>query len=240
MPMNCPAAGSVIKSNIRRKCTVPLQLFTAIFVLASPLFFSYTPLQFSHHLFPSIAWGASGGVEGNGDAEEGQSEYYQYTDRDGVMHFVDGIEKIPRGYRNKMIVRKEKPANRETTGVDIVDKQIRVPVDFRYGNRKASASLILDTGASITCMTEEFASSLGIDLEGARVVSMGMADGSMVDIHVTMVDSVSVGDRTKSPFKIGILPSFKQRPSYDGYLGLDFLGAFQHRIDFQNSLIRWQ
>jgi hypothetical protein len=238
--MNCPAASSVIKSNIRRKGPVPLQLFTVLFVLASPVFLFCTPLLFANYLCPSVAWGASTGVEVDAATEGEQSEYYRYTDSDGVIHFVDSIEKIPRVFRNKMIVRKEKPAVRETTGVVIVGKQILVPVTFRYGDRKGVASLILDTGASITCMTEEFAGSLGIDLESARVVSMGIADGSMIDIRVTMVDSVSVGDRTKSPFQIGILPRFKQKPSYDGYLGLDFLSAFQHRIDFQNSLILWQ
>ena len=211
--------------------------FISLFVMATALFLSGAALPFALPLFSSSAWGAS---SGNDAIEEETTEFYQYTDKDGVIHFVDSIENIPTRYRNRLIVRKGNPAARNTTEVRIVDKQIHMPVSFRNRDRTAQADLLLDTGASITCITEEIAARLGIDLEKAVVVSMGMADGSMVDIRVTKVDSVSVGERMKSPFKIGILPPFVNRQAHDGYLGLDFLGQFQHQIDFQNSLIRWQ
>ena len=218
----------------------PRPIFIPLFVLAAALSLFGSTLPFALSLIPSLAWGASSGGEADGAAEEQQTEFYQYTDKDGVVHFVDSFGNIPPRYRNRLIVRKERPAARNTTEVKIIDKQIQAPVSFRNRGKTAQANLIVDTGASITCITEEIAARLGIDLESAMVVSMGMADGSMVDIRVTKVDSVSLGDRIKSPFKIGILPRFVTRQQHDGYLGLDFLSGFQHQIDFQNSLIRWQ
>jgi len=218
----------------------PRPIFIPLFVLAAALSLFGSTLPFALSLIPSLAWGASSGGEADGAAEEQQTEFYQYTDKDGVVHFVDSFGNIPPRYRNRLIVRKERPAARNTTEIKIVDKQIQAPVSFRNRGKTAQANLIVDTGASITCITEELAGRLGIDLENAIVVSMGMADGRMIDIRVTEVYSVSVGDRIKSPFKIGILPRLENRQAHEGYLGLDFLSGFQHRIDFQNSLIRWQ
>jgi len=223
--------------NSRGRGVVPAGPFISLVVLATAMFLSGMLVPIALPAFASDSWGAS---SGNDAAEEEPIEFYQYTDKDGVIHFVDSIGNIPPRYRNKLIVRKESPVARNTTEIKIVDRQIHVPVSIRNRDRTAQANLILDTGASITCITEELAGRLGIDLENAIVVSMGMADGRMIDIRVTEVYSVSVGDRIKSPFKIGILPRLENRQAHEGYLGLDFLSGFQHRIDFQNSLIRWQ
>jgi hypothetical protein len=206
----------------------------------STLLLSGDPHFSAFPLFPPFAWGTPSAAEAAGEAPGEQSEFYQYTDRDGVVHFVDSIGNVPKLYRNRLIVRRQHAEARKTTDVKIVNRQILVPVSFVNGNRREGASLILDTGASITCITEDLALRLGIDMGSARAVSMGMADGSMVEIRVTKVDSLSVGDRIKSPFEIGILPQQVTGKGYEGYLGLDYLGEFQHQIDFQNSLIRWQ
>lgn len=211
-----------------------------LFALVTALFLSGTPLPIALPLSSSLALGAYSGVEADGDAQEDQTEFYQYMDKEGVIHFADGIENIPKRYHSRLIVRRQNREARNTTEVKIVNKQILVPVSFKNGIRREEASLVLDTGASITCITENLASRLGIDMGRARAVSMGMADGSMIEIRVTKVNSLSVGDRLKSSFEIGILPLQMTGKEYDGYLGLDFLSGFPHQIDFQNSLIRWQ
>jgi predicted aspartyl protease len=187
-----------------------------------------------------LSWGESTGPEVNGAPVEETTDFYQYTDNDGVIHFVDSREKIPRRYLNRLIVRKEKTAPRQTTDVVIVANQIQVPISIKNGDKTVQATLLLDTGATITCITEAVAARLKIDLEKTRLVSMGLADGRMIDIHVAKVDSVAVGDRGKSSFKIGILPNFESTDKHEGYLGMDFLGSFQYRIDLDNNLIRWQ
>jgi len=169
-----------------------------------------------------------------------QRDFYQFVDRDGVVHFVDSLEKVPLRYRNKVIVRKEMSAAQQSTSVDIVDNRMLVPVSIKSGADIVKAFLLLDTGTTITCITGSMAARLKIDLENTRLVSMGLADGKMIDVHIATVDFLSVGDRIKSPFEIGILPDSGKLEKIDGYLGLDFLGTFQFQLDFQNRLIRWQ
>jgi sRNA-binding carbon storage regulator CsrA len=167
-------------------------------------------------------------------------DFYQFTDDEGVIHFVDSAEKIPARYRGKTIVRKEIPSARQTTKVAIVDDNIHVPVLFKNGNRTEKAVLILDTGSATTCISEELAKRLGIDLSAARKTTTTLADGSTVDIHVAKVDSVSVGFRVKAPLEVSILHFMNEKEAHDGLLGLDFLGEFQYQLDLQNGLIRWQ
>ncbi len=210
-----------------------------LLISAFTLFFLLYLLPFTN-LFNSLSWGESTGAEVNGAPVEESTDFYQYTDNNGVIHFVDSREKIPRRYLNRLTVRKGSSAMRQTTGIVIVANQIHVPVSIKNGDQTVQATLLLDTGATITCITEAVAGRLRIDLEKTRLVSMGLADGRMIDIHVAKVDSVAVGDRGKPSFKIGILPNFESTDKHEGYLGMDFLSSFQYRIDMQNNLIRWQ
>jgi len=167
-------------------------------------------------------------------------DFYQFTDDEGVIHFVDSPEKIPAHYRKRAVVRKDIPSARQTTKVAIVNDQIHVPVLFKIGNKTEKAVLILDTGSVTTCISEALAARLGIDLSAARKTTTQLADGSTADIHVAKVDSVSVGFRVKAPLEVTILHTVGDREIHDGLLGLDFLGDFQYQLDLQNGLIRWQ
>lgn len=226
------------RNNRKGHFTLPRTSFVLI-ISAATLFCLVCPLPFTPAL-DSLSWGESAGAGVNDGTAEEPVDFYQFTDNNGVIHFVDSLEKIPKRYLNRLIVRKERPGPRQTTGVAIVANQIHVPVSIKSGDKTVQANLLLDTGATITCITEAVAARLKIDLEKTRLVSMGLADGRMVDIHVTKVDSVTVGDRIKSSFEIGILPNFESRDKREGYLGMDFLGGFQYKIDVQNNLIHWQ
>ena len=223
------------------KNSVTLRRTVCALLVAAPGWFSafnQPPAALPWFAPPSRAEAA--GIEVTGASPDDAVEFYQYTDTDGVIHFVDSRAKIPRRYQDRVIVRKDLPAARQTTRVVIADNQIRVPVSFKNGDKTVQAILLLDTGASITSITEELAARLNIDIESARLVSMGVADGRMINIHVTKVDEVAVGDRMKSPLEVGVLPPFASRELHDGYLGLDFLSGFQYQIDVENSLIRWR
>ena len=167
-------------------------------------------------------------------------DFYQYTDADGGVHFVDSLEKIPHRYRGQARVRKETQAARQTTRVRIVDGQIFVPVSIRSGERQVQALLLLDTGASMTSITEELAARLQIGPAESRPATTRLADGRMLDIRVAKIDAVAVGARQKSPVEIGIFPHFGSREIHDGLLGFDFLSEFQYQIDIPNQLLRWQ
>lgn len=167
-------------------------------------------------------------------------DFYQFSDDDGGLHFVDSPEKIPVHLRGKAIVRKDIPSARQSTRVAIVDNAIHVPVLFKNGTRTEKAILVLDTGAGITCITEELAARLGIDLSTTRKSTLRLADGSVIDVRLAKVDSVAIGFRMKAPLEIAIIHYVGTREIHDGLLGFDFLGDFQYQIDVPGGMIRWQ
>ena len=208
---------------------------TAALFIAMQVLISTSPSP-----FPFISYALATTLQVHDTPLEEALDFYQFTDDEGVIHFVDTPEKIPGRYRSRAIVRKEIPSARQTTKVAIVDSNIHVPVLFKHGNRAEKAVLVLDTGSATTCISEEFAARLGIDLAAARKTTTRLADGSTADIHVAKVDSVSVGFRVKSPLELCILHYVGSREIHDGLLGLDFLGDFQYQLDLPNGMIRWQ
>lgn len=171
----------------------------------------------------------------------GTTDVYQYTDAHGVIHFVDTLEKVPRHYRDRLIVRRDSPVvPAQTTMLQMADNRILVPVTLRNGDREVQAQLILDTGTSLTSITEECAARLNITPEATSPVTMGLADGRMIEIRIMTIDAVAVGKQSKSHFEIGILPHSDMPELQDGLLGLDFFQEFSYQIDVANGVIRWQ
>jgi len=167
-------------------------------------------------------------------------DFYQYTDKDGVIHFTDAPEKIPRYYRNRATVRRELPYARQVTKVAVVDGQIHLPVTLIAGSKTVQAVMLLDTGASITCISAELAGRLQLEQDNSRSLTVRLADGSEIDVRLARIDAVSVGARVKAPLEIGIIQQTGKAAVHDGLLGLDFLGDFQYQIDLPNGRIHWQ
>lgn len=166
--------------------------------------------------------------------------FYQFTDEDDVIHFVDSPEKIPQRYRSKVIVRKDRPSARQVTRVVIFDNHVHVPATLRIGSTSIQSVLLLDTGASITCITEEAAARLNIAPEDSRPATVRLADGREIMIRLVKIDSISIGDRVKAPFEIGVMQHIGSAEMHDGLLGLDFLGDIQYQLDLPNGQIHWQ
>ncbi len=169
------------------------------------------------------------------------AEIYQYTDAQGVIHFVDTPEKVPPLYRSRLIVRRDIPSPLpQTTPVKVADNQILVPVVLKHGDKRVQALFLLDTGSALTCVTEALAASLGLSPTAMRIVAMGLADGSTIEFRIAQIDAVVVGERSKSPLEIGILPHSDMSELHDGLLGLDFFKDFRYQIDVAQGVIRWR
>lgn len=167
-------------------------------------------------------------------------DFYQYTDDDGGIHFVDNPARIPSRYRPKTVVRKETHAARQTTRVLIHDNLVNVPVTITANDRSVKALMLLDTGSTTTCITEEMAARLQLDLRKATPATTRVADGRVLALRLVTVDGVSVGARRVASLEIGILPHEGESEYYDGLLGFDFLSRFQYQLDVPNQLLRWQ
>lgn len=168
-----------------------------------------------------------------------QGNIYQYTDENGVIHFVDNSEGIPALYRDKVTVRKDKPSSSMTTKIRVRNNQVLVPVTLRNGGRTVQTTLLLDTGATLVSISEELAARLSIDPNHTRPGVSEVADGRKVPTRLARLDAVSVGSRTKADAKVSIMSYSGTRTDRDGLLGMEFLGNFRYQIDMQNEVIRW-
>ena len=162
--------------------------------------------------------------------------YYQFTDKSGIVNFVDRESKVPEEYRNrvKVIENYENPSTR----VSIINNQITVPVTFNNKGVQVTGNLTLDTGATNIVVYGDIAKSLKLNnnhfIRGNSVI----ADGSMVASYSTTIDSIRVGDKVSNNINIAYLPT-KGNEKTDGLLGNDFLKHHNYKIDYKNHLIVW-
>jgi predicted aspartyl protease len=105
-----------------------------------------------------------------------------------------------------------------------------VPVIF---NRSVSANLVLDTGASMTMITDKLAANLRLPFTGVHYIA---GIGGMVRAQVARVDSVKVGEAEVNNMPISIHDPFGNA-SFEGLLGMDFLGRFQIAVDPVKNLL---
>lgn len=123
------------------------------------------------------------------------------------------------------------------TEVSIRGNQVIVPVRARYGNRRADARLLLDTGASGTLFHQDAVARLRgniFDAGKARVAS-----GEVIDVQALNLDRLEVGPFKTRAMRVSVIEP-ASRAAYDGLLGMDFLRKVEYRIDYDNERIIWQ
>ena len=89
--------------------------------------------------------------------------------------------------------------------VTIAGNQVLVPVTLSHGDRTVQATLMLDTGASITLINREIAEKLEIDLDQAHRGRGQVVGGGVVEIRHARLDSITAGTHTKTGFDVAVL-----------------------------------
>jgi clan AA aspartic protease (TIGR02281 family) len=115
-----------------------------------------------------------------------------------------------------------------------VQGQIQIPVRI---NRDLTANMLLDTGAGITLLSGEMAERLGLETDTSELKSL-QTIGQEIEAPLTRLEMIELGGLSKKDFPIAVSDFDVADGSFDGILGMDFLGEYDMYIDNQsNSLI---
>lgn len=168
------------------------------------------------------------------------ADYYRYTDKDGVIHFIDDPGKIPKQYSKKAKSYGISQDNGNVTTVRIVGNQVLIPVTLGYNGSRVETTLLLDTGASLTAIDSNIVEGLNLDRSKTRSISGRVAGGGTVTGRIARIDYIQVGPHRISDFVIASIPHDGPQENHDGLLGMNFLRNYHYRIDFENQQIIWR
>jgi len=109
-------------------------------------------------------------------------------------------------------------------------------------NGHDSVSLILDTGATLTCLDDSVARDLKLP-ERIGAVGSGVVVGGTGHIRLVKLDSIKVGGASARDLTACAIDLSNVRaisPKVRGLLGLNFLRNFRVTLDFQRNVVRLQ
>jgi clan AA aspartic protease (TIGR02281 family) len=172
-------------------------------------------------------------------ASPADAEILRWVDDQGKVHYTDAYN-IPPKYRAKATTikgAKPPPAGAGDLSRTSVPLQVRGNVALVQAtfNNRASASLIVDTGASWTVISRSVARELGIQIEGSNLpmfefrTANGVVSAPVVKIESIDVGGMEVRNLTASVMDIG--------PDVSGLLGLNYLSNFRIDIDSKNRML---
>lgn len=209
--------------------------------------------------------------------DRAQSEFFRYVDKDGKVHFVDDVSRIPPEYRQDVktypeqydhlsepekaalhekerrqaeedrrkreaLLKQSQPSEDKAskdlvTKVSIKGNHVLVPVQLEYGRKKATAMLVLDTGAEIMVLHEPVADRLNI--RSSHKAEVKVAGGKKVPVRLVQLSYVQAGPHKKKDVQAVVMAP-EGDLHYEGLLGMNFLRDLDYKIDFQNQVIRWR
>lgn len=109
-----------------------------------------------------------------------------------------------------------------------------------YVNGHGPVDLILDTGATLTCLDDSLTTELKLPRR-AGVVGVGAGVGMAGPLRLVRVDSLRVGAAAATNITVCSLDlrALQQvSPGARGLLGLNFLKAFRVNIDFKRRVLQ--
>ncbi|HSB62942.1 MAG TPA: aspartyl protease family protein [Thermoanaerobaculia bacterium] len=154
-------------------------------------------------------------------------------------------KRVPEGW----LVFLESQAGRVLYGGAVTGERLSLPVEFGQPNllrvavrvnERPQEEMILDSGASLSLLTESAAARLGVTfVPGATAVAKGLHDTEL-PMRLGWVDSVRVGELTLTHVPFGVLPdgtlTFATSSSgvfrLNGVLGVHLMKELDWRIEF--------
>jgi hypothetical protein len=106
-------------------------------------------------------------------------------------------------------------------------------------NQKEDATLLLDTGASITMITPGAAELLGISpKKDAPKGTITLVGEKTIEAPFVSLSKIKVGDAVVNNLRVGVYSVFPNKPLVDGILGADFLRHFTVTVDHNIRQLR--
>jgi predicted aspartyl protease len=173
------------------------------------------------------------------------AQTYRWVDDQGSAHYTQGLDSVPDRFRAKaqMMVLPDRPAPAAPTGQPADAAATTTKIPFTPGkpimvtakvNGGGSATLMLDTGASVTVINPRVLASMGIGSSQALRGSVKGATGS-ADVLFVPIQSLEVGNARSGPLRVAAHDV--DLTQGDGLLGRDFLDQFTVTIDSTGGVV---
>lgn len=178
-----------------------------------------------------------------------EAQLYRWTNERGEVHFTEGIESIPEGFRAgaALLGHPQSPGPAPALPPAVQpgggDTRILARIPFVPGvpivvharvNAGRSVQLLLDTGADRTMISPQALSALGVDMRPVRRATLRGVTGAL-DVDSVVIESIEVGEA-----KVGPLEVLAHNPNLtrgEGLLGRDFLDRFVVNIDTRSRVV---
>lgn len=175
------------------------------------------------------------------------AQIYRWIDERGNAHYAEGLDSVPERYRARAVplgLRKSppepavpapggKPAATGATTIRFRPGE-RIMVDARI-NGRASARLLLDTGADRTLVSPRALVAAGVSLTRGGVSGQLTGVTGTTEAQGVTVDSLEVGEARVS--RLLVVSHDINQPGLDGLLGRDFLEQFTVTIDSARGVV---
>jgi len=188
-----------------------------------------------------LAWLLSQGAYWDGDFSPA-GRWRRVAQREGKL--------VPDGW----LVFLESQSTRVPYGGESAGERISLPVDVGRPNLlrlavrvngHAPEEMVLDSGASLSLLTESAAARLGVTFVSGATASAKGLHATDLPMWLGWIDSVRLGDVTLTDVPVGVLPdgtlTFETRSSgvfrLNGVLGAHFMKEFDWRLAYGDRLL---
>ena len=124
------------------------------------------------------------------------------------------------------------------TRVEIRGNQVIVPVEVAYGRKKATLSLLLDTGATSTLLHRQAIAAF--EFRKVEQTMGQLAGGYLIELEKVRLKYLQVGPFKQPDVTVAVIESRGPESGIDGLLGMDFLKHRHYRIDYTEQLLLWE